>query len=199
MARNSSSDQARAFARQQADRPFTPPPRRGGSVPSGKGAKFASDAAGAAGAFVGAAAGGFVPPINVTVNNKTAAPAPAQGQNRGGGKSHFLLGDPDFDNTEDVRAYCNAVRALMAQVSIELAMAGKILEARLAQAQTLPDDNPIQARLRAAKVGRKFKKAADGSIAAARSAMGAYGAFTREYADLMNPRPQRTSAKPFQF
>lgn len=198
MSSSSASQQARNFARQQADRPFTPPPRRGGSVPSGKGAKFASDAAGAAGAFVGAAAGGFVPPINVTVNNapKNAPAAPAAS---GGRKSHFLLGDPDFDNSEDVRAYCNAVRALMAQVSIELAMAGKILEARLAQAQTLPDDNPIQARLRAAKVGRKFRKAADGSIAAARSAMGAYGAFTREYADLMNPRPQRTSAKPFQF
>ncbi|MFI8882331.1 MULTISPECIES: plasmid transfer protein TraA [unclassified Streptomyces] len=147
---------------------------------------------------------GFAPSFGLNVNVQTNQPQ-AQGAggsngNRGGGGSHFVLGDPDFNSAEDVRNYCNQVRALMAQVAIELAMAGKILEARLAQAQTLPGDNPVQARMRAGKVGRKFKKASDGSIAAARSAMGAYGAFTREYADLMRPRPQRpASTNPFKF
>jgi len=187
--------------RRPAARPHTPRPRTGGGqTPSSKGAKFAADAANAAGNFVGAVAGGFVPPINVTVNNNKAVPAAAPEPVGRGGGSHFLLGDPEFNSAEDVRSYCNSVRALMAQVAIELAMAGKILEARLAQAQALPGDTPIQARLRAGKVGRKFKKASDGSISAARSAMGAYGAFTREYADLMSPRPQRpATTNPFKF
>lgn len=118
----------------------------------------------------------------------------------GGAGSHFVLGEPDFHTTEDVRNYCNHVRALMVQAAIELAMASKILQARLAQAQTLPGDNPVQGRMRALKVSRKLKKAADGATAAAKSAVGAYGAFTREYADLMRPRPQRpTTTNPFKF
>ena len=88
----------------------------------------------------------------------------------------------------------------MIQAAIELAMASKILEARLAQAQTLPGDNPVQGRMRARRVGRKLKKAADGATAAAKSAVGAYGAFTREYADLMRPRPQRAAtSNPFKY
>ncbi|WP_420877214.1 hypothetical protein, partial [Streptomyces mutomycini] len=84
--------------------------------------------------------------------------------------------------------------------AIELAMASKILEARLAQAQTLPGDNPIQAKLRAKKVAWKLKRAGDGATATAKNAVAAYGAFTREYADLMRPRPQRTATtSPFKF
>ncbi|WP_330239462.1 plasmid transfer protein TraA [Streptomyces sp. NBC_00525] len=197
---SSPSQQARDFARQQAARPFTPPPRRNssGQTPGSKGAKFAAGAATAAGNFVGAAAGGFVPPINVTVNNTKNAPAAAPAPSGGG--SHFVLGEPTFDNTDDVRNYCNHVRALMIQAAIELAMASKILEARLSQAQTLPGDNLIQGRMRARSVSRKLKKAADGATAAAKSAVGAYGAFTREYADLMSPRPQRAATtNPFKF
>src|SRR5690606_8589516 len=83
---------------------------------------------------------------------------------------------------------------------IELAMAAKILEARLPQAQQLPGDNPIQGRMRARKVGRSLQKAADGATSAAKGAVATYGAFTREYADLMRPRPQRpTSTNPFKF
>jgi hypothetical protein len=128
-----------------------------------------------------------------------------QGQGNGvaggqGGGSHFILGEPEFNSVEDVRNYCNHVRALMTHAAIELAMASRILEARLAQAQALPGDSPVQARMRARKVGRKLKKAADGATAAAKSAVGAYGAFTREYADLMRPRPQRTATtNPFKF
>ncbi|MEU3256123.1 plasmid transfer protein TraA [Streptomyces sp. NPDC006997] len=148
---------------------------------------------------------GFAPKfglnVNVTSNgNGQQGGAPARGGQQGGGGSHFVLGEPDFNTTEDVRNYCNHVRALMIQAAIELAMASKILEARLAQAQTLPGDNPIQGRMRALKVSRKLKKAADGATAAAKSAVGAYGAFTREYADLMRPRPQRAaSTNPFKF
>jgi hypothetical protein len=153
---------------------------------------------------------GFAPKfgLNVNVSSNGGGRGGRQGgastrggrQSGGGGSTHFVLGEPDFNTTEDVRNYCNHVRALMIQAAIELAMASKILEARLSQAQTLPGDNPIQGRMRARSVSRKLKKAADGATAAAKSAVGAYGAFTREYADLMRPRPQRAaSTNPFKF
>lgn len=173
---------------------------RNGNVPpqgqSNNASKFAAAGA-AAGGFVGAATGSFIPPINVKVTTGGSRPA-------GGGSRtpHFMLGEPNFANTEDVRAYCNAVRALMLQCSIELAMGAKILEARLSQAQTLPDDGPMQAKLRAMRVARKLKRAADGATAAAKNAVAAYGAFQREYADLMRPRPQRqapAAQTPFKF
>jgi hypothetical protein len=150
---------------------------------------------------------GFAPSFGLNVNvssggnggNGGGLRGGAGGQHGGGG-SHFILGEPEFNSAEDVRNYCNHVRAVMLQAAIEMAMAAKILEARLAQAQRLPGDNPIQGRLRAKKVSRKIKKAADGATAAAKGAVGAYGAFTREYADLMRPRPQRpASTNPFKF
>ncbi|MFJ9822523.1 plasmid transfer protein TraA [Streptomyces sp. NPDC101151] len=148
---------------------------------------------------------GFAPKFGLNINVSGGGGGGGRGQmiaagGQGGGGSHFILGDPEFNSAEDVRNYCNHVRALMIQAAIELAMASKILEARLAQAQKHPGDNPIQARMRALKVGRKLKKAGDGATAAAKSAVGAYGAFTREYADLMRPRPQRpASTNPFKF
>ncbi|MFC9596123.1 plasmid transfer protein TraA [Streptomyces sp. NPDC056944] len=150
---------------------------------------------------------GFAPSfgLNVNVNGGGGNRGGGQrgtvaGGQQGGGGSHFILGEPEFNSTEDIRNYCNHVRALMLQAAIEMAMAAKILEARLAQAQSLPGDNPIQGRMRARKVGRKLKKAADGATASAKGAVAAYGAFTREYADLMRPRPQRTaSSNPFKY
>lgn len=148
---------------------------------------------------------GFAPSFGLNVNVNGGGRG--GGQQRGGaaaaggsGGSHFILGEPEFNSTEDVRNYCNHVRALMVQAAIELAMAAKILEARLSQAQTLPGDNPVQGRMRARRVGRKLKKSADGATAAAKSAVGTYGAFQREYADLMRPRPQRTATShPFKY
>lgn len=152
---------------------------------------------------------GFAPSFGLNVNVQAngrgnggggGRAAVGAGGQQGGGGSHFILGEPEFNSAEDVRNYCNHVRALMLQAAIELAMAAKILEARLAQAQQLPGDNPIQGRMRARKVGRSLKKAADGATSAAKGAVATYGAFTREYADLMRPRPQRpASTNPFKF
>ncbi|MFC7968794.1 plasmid transfer protein TraA [Streptomyces cinereoruber] len=172
----------------------TPRPRRAPSS-APKSDKFANAGA-AVGGFVGAVGGSFTPPINLTVNTGGKSAAPAAGSRT----SHFLLGEPQFNSTEDVRDYCNQVRALMLQCAIELAMGAKILEARLGQAQTLPDDSPVQARLRAMKIGRKLKKAADSATAAAKNSVAAYAAFQREYADLMRPRPQRAATTtPFRY
>lgn len=160
--------------------------------------KFANAGA-AAGGFVGAMGGSFVPPVTVNVNKTTNKGGGGQ-QPGGRSQSQFILGEPEFNSAEDVRNYCNHLRALMIQAAIELAMAAKILEARLGQAQTLPGDNPIQTRMRAKRVAWKLKRASDGATAAAKNAVAAYGAFTREYADLMRPRPQRTATtNPFKF
>ncbi|MCX5176735.1 plasmid transfer protein TraA [Streptomyces virginiae] len=149
---------------------------------------------------------GFAPSFGLNVNvqgsgNGQRQPAGSNGQMSGSNQpSHFMLGEPSFNTTDEVRAYCNHVRAVMVHAAIELAMASKILEARLSQAQNLPGDNPIQSRLRARKVGRQLKKAGDGATSAAKGAVAAYAAFTREYADLMRPRPQRAATtNPFKF
>ncbi|NUO40573.1 MAG: sporulation protein SsgA [Streptomyces sp.] len=196
MANNrSSSGQVRDFANRQASRPFTDN-RRSGESPQSKGDKFAN--AGAAfGGFVGAMGGSFVPPVSVTVNNNRGG---GQAQSGGGRRSQFVLGEPEFNNTDDVRNYCNHLRALMIQAAIELAMAAKILEARLGQSLPLPGENAIQTKMRAKKVAWKLKRASDGATAAAKNAVATYAAFQREYADLMRPRPQRpATTNPFQF
>lgn len=170
--------------------------RTNGQTNNGDSRKFANAGA-AAGGFVGAMGGSFVPPVNVTINR---APKGSGGQQSGGRQSHFILGEPEFNNADDVRNYCNHLRALMIQAAIELAMAAKILEARLGQAQALPGDNPVQTRMRAKKVAWKLKRASDGATAAAKNAVAAYAAFQREYADLMRPRPQRAATtNPFKF
>lgn len=171
------------------------PPQSSANSAQEKTNKFANAGA-AAGGFVGAAAGGFVPPVNITINRT---------QNNNGGaagrrQSQFVLGEPEFNNTDDVRTYCNHLRALMIQAAIELAMAAKILEARLGQSMPLPGENPIQTKMRAKKVAWKLKRASDGATAAAKNAVATYAAFQREYADLMRPRPQRpATTNPFQF
>jgi hypothetical protein len=145
---------------------------------------------------------GFAPSVGLNVNiNSGPKQAPAGGGGVAANQpSHFLLGEPTFNSTDEVRTYCNTVRALMVHAAIELSMAAKLLEARLRQAQCLPGDNTVQTRLRARKVGRQLKKSADGATAAAQAAVAAYAAFTREYSDLMRPRPQeRIHHNPFKF
>ncbi|WP_225829304.1 plasmid transfer protein TraA [Streptomyces naphthomycinicus] len=173
------------------------PPRGAGN----KGNKFKS-AAGAAGAaaggFVGAMGQSFVPPVNITINRTQHVGGGGSVPQQGGG-SQFVLGEPAFDNTDDVRAYCNHVRALMVQCAIELAMAAKILEARLSQAMPLPGENKIQTALRARRVGWKLKRASDGAVAVAKNAVAAHAAFQREYADVIRPRPQQAPVNQFKF
>lgn len=172
-------------------------PPQSGTNGANNSRKFANAGA-AAGGFVGAMGGSFVPPVNVTINRNKGGNG--GGQQSGGRQSHFILGEPEFNNTDDVRNYCNHLRAVMIQAAIELAMAAKILEARLGQAMPMPGENAIQTKMRAKKVAWKLKRAGDGATAAAKNAVAAYAAFQREYADLMRPRPQRAaSTNPFKF
>jgi hypothetical protein len=176
-ARPSSADQARAFTRHQASQPFTRPRR---SSDNGKGNKFAANVGAAAGGFVGAMGGSFVPPINVTVNNTKG------GTSRGNSsQAQSLLPPPEFSSPAQIRAYCNTLRAAGVTLSIEVAMGAEILQSVL-EAVPDPEGRPFGSRLRAQKVARKMRKSADALRDAAKNAAAAYSAFQQEYEEEIN-------------
>ncbi|MEG8277109.1 plasmid transfer protein TraA [Streptomyces sp. AHA2] len=146
-----------------------------------KGNKFASAGA-AAGGFVGALGGSFVPPINVTVNNTKAAVAPAHG-----GRPHAeaLLPSPEFTSPAQVRNYCNTLRAAGVTLSIEVAMAAEILKGVLAAVPD-PEGRPFGSRFRAQKVARKMQRAADDLRDAAKNAAACYSTFQQEFEEEIN-------------
>ncbi|MFJ3638041.1 plasmid transfer protein TraA [Streptomyces sp. NPDC090112] len=143
---------------------------------------------------------------HVTVNS-TRAPRGANGHagavtgHAGGGNGKFMLPEPVFGGANDIRTYCNALRAFGVHASIEVAVAVEILKAALSQAQGLPDDNVIQHKLRARKVARKLSKAADALAEAAAAAAATYAAFQREYASVAQARPTQHTprTRPFTY
>lgn len=145
----------------------------GGQTPSSKGAKFAAGAGAAAGGFVGAMGGSFVPPINVTVNNGRV-PGPR------GAQSQSLLPAPEFSSPAQIRDYCNSLRAAAVMLSFEVAMAAEILKAVLG---TVPDPEGRMggAKIRAFKVSRKLQRSADELRNAAKLAAACYAQFQQEY------------------
>lgn len=156
------------------------------TTPPGKGAKFANGAASAAGSFVGAAAGGFVPPITVNVNNsKSKAAVPAARTH-----SESLLPAPEFTSPAQIRDYCNTLRAAAVSLSFEVAMGAEILKAVLA---TVPDpDGRIGgSKIRAFKVARKLQRSADELRNAAKLAAATYAAFAQEYEGELNAHRAR--------
>lgn len=178
--RNNAARQVDDFARRQSSRPFTNP-RRDGANPQNKGAKFANAGA-AVGGFVGAMGGSFVPPINVTVNNTKHA---ARGGNGGRSHANSLLPAPEFGSPALVRNYCNTLRAAGVTLSIEVAMAAEILESVLAAVPD-PEGRTFGSRLRARKVARKMRKAANDLRDAAKNAAGCYSTFQQEYEEEIN-------------
>ncbi|MFE6979421.1 plasmid transfer protein TraA [Streptomyces sp. NPDC057682] len=168
------------------NRLHAPRPRTGGgSNPGGKGAKFAAGAATAAGNFVGAAAGGFVPPINVTVNNTKVA------SGNGAVRSlDSLLPAPEFSTPAQIRDYCNSLRAAAVMLSFEVAMGAEILKAVLA---TVPAPNNLvgASKIRAFKVSRKMQRAADELRNAAKLAAATYAQFQQEYEIELNAHRHR--------
>jgi hypothetical protein len=157
------------------------PTRNGGSNGAAdKSNKFANAGA-AAGGFVGALGGSFVPPVNVTVNNnKGSGP-------RGGGRSHAesLLPSPEFGSPAQVRNYCNTLRAAAVTLSIEVAMGAEILKGVLAAVPD-PEGRAFGSRVRAAKVARKMQRSADALRDAAKNAAACYSAFQQEYEEEIN-------------
>ncbi|MET9442382.1 plasmid transfer protein TraA [Streptomyces sp. NPDC006610] len=168
------------------------PTRNGG--PNGaanKGNKFANAGA-AAGGFVGALGGTFVPPVNVTVNNNRGA---ARG---GGGRSHAesLLPAPEFTSPAQVRNYCNTLRAAAVTLSIDVAMGAEILKGVLAAVPD-PEGRAFGSRVRAAKVARKMQRSADALRDAAKNAAACYAVFQQEYEEEIN-RVRHRARKPQQ-
>ncbi|MEU6001885.1 plasmid transfer protein TraA [Streptomyces sp. NPDC047197] len=157
---------------------------------SNKSDKFANAGA-AAGGFVGAMGGSFVPPINVTVNNNRGARA-----NGGRSNGQSLLPAPEFNSPAQVRNYCNTLRAAGVTLSIEVAMAAEILKSVL---ETVPDPEgrAFGSRIRARKVSRKMTKAADDLKDAAKNAAGAYATFQQQYEEEIN-RVRHRARKPRQ-
>jgi len=129
-------------------------------------------------------------------NNGSAAGGPGRIQTN---NSHFIMGEPEFNSTDQVIQYCNHARAVFVQAAIELAVASKILEARLAQAASMPGENILQRRMKARTVAGKLRKAADGATSAAKSVVGTYAALQREYSQLVRPQVQRITSAPFRF
>ncbi|MDH6517475.1 hypothetical protein M2163_005544 [Streptomyces sp. SAI-135] len=187
--RNASARQVDDFARRQASQPFTN--ARRGANPQNKGAKFANAGA-AAGGFIGAMGGSFVPPINVTVNNnKTAGRA-------GGRRSHAesLLPAPEFGSPAQVRNYCNTLRAAAVTLSIEVAMGAEILKGVLTAVPD-PEGRTFGSRVRARKVSRKMQRSADALRDAAKNAAACYATFQQEFEEEIN-RVRHRARKPQQ-
>ncbi|MFD8383963.1 plasmid transfer protein TraA [Streptomyces sp. NPDC059679] len=165
-------------------------PRNGGNQAL-KSNKFANAGA-AAGGFVGAMGGSFVPPINVTVNNnrsKTRA---------NGGRPHAesLLPSPEFGSPAQVRNYCNTLRAAAVTLSIEVAMGAEIFESVLAAVPD-PEGRVFGSRIRARKVARKMRKSADALRDAAKNAAACYSTFQQEFEEEIN-RVRHRARKPQQ-
>ncbi|NNN36149.1 sporulation protein SsgA [Streptomyces sp. S3(2020)] len=163
----------------------------GSNSNNGKGNKFANVGA-AAGGFVGAMGGSFVPPINVMVNNNR------NWSQAGGGRSgnQSLLPAPEFTSPAQVRNYCNTLRAAGVTLSIEVAMAAEILDSVLAAVPD-PEGRAFGSRIRARKVTRKLRKSADSLRDAAKNAAACYSAFQQEFEEEIN-RVRHRARKPQQ-
>lgn len=130
---------------------------------------------------------GFVPPINVTVNNtKNAVPGP-----RAQSQQQSLLPAPEFSSPAQIRDYCNSLRAAAVMLSFEVAMGAEILKAVLATVPD-PDGRVGGAKIRAFKVSRKLQRSADELRNAAKLAAACYAAFAQEYEGELNAHRART-------
>ncbi|MCX4547199.1 plasmid transfer protein TraA [Streptomyces sp. NBC_01565] len=129
------------------------------------------------------------PTLNINANRTTTTGGQGGGSAGGSGGRNSWLPDPDFRSAAELREYCNALRAFAVHASIEVHVGAEILQAALGQASGLPGDNVIQHKLRARKVARKLKKAADALADVASLSAATWAAFQREYADVITARP----------
>jgi hypothetical protein len=148
-----------------------------------------TNAGAAAGGFVGGMASGFVPPINLTVNNNRSS---GKGGAVPGARKHAesLLPAPEFSSPAQIRDYCNSLRASAVMLSFEVAMAAEILKAVLSTVPD-PDGRMGGAKIRAFKVSRKLQRSADELRNAAKLAAACYASFAQEYEGELNAHRAR--------
>lgn len=150
----------------------------------------------AGGGFAPTAA--FAPSFGVSINLNKGMPSgggfsPTGAQQGNGGQ--MLLPAPEFNSTDDVRQYCNHVRALMIQIGLELGMASKLLEARLRQVQRRPGAMWGDGLIRARSVAGHLRKSGNAAVDVAKQATATVGALEREF---QAPKPIQ-SATPFRI
>ncbi|MFD5875685.1 plasmid transfer protein TraA [Streptomyces sp. NPDC060322] len=164
----SSADQARDFARHQADQPFAPPrprtaPTNGGGVDNSK----------------SRTGGGFNPSLGFSVSKTFVNGPGGQGVAAGSGTGGKVPGS-DFMSNEDIRAFCEHLRKEARNRATERAMDADHLEAVL---RTIPgaDGTAHGSRARARRVSRWLKKIAAAEKAIQKYSAMVYGTFEREY------------------
>ncbi|MFE0460496.1 plasmid transfer protein TraA [Kitasatospora sp. NPDC058965] len=102
------------------------------------------------------------------------------GQGAGGGNTYSPLADPEFFTNADVRNYCEQGRSILVQVSFQLAMAHELLAAVLKEVPD-PQGHAFGSQMRARRVAKNLKKAADDAKDCAANIARTYAAFQREY------------------
>jgi hypothetical protein len=125
---------------------------------------------------------------------------PGGGQGAGGGNSYSPLADPEFFTNADVRNYCEQGRTTMAQVSFQLAMAHELLAAVLKEVPDA-DGMPFGSQMRARRVAKNLKKAAEDAKDCAANIARTYAAFQREYDPELSrvSRPRQQPRRRFDF
>jgi hypothetical protein len=154
----SSAEQVRAFARRQADQPFTAPPRRQTNKTR-----------------VG---GGLN--LNFNVTDKGVPTGPGQARQAGPGGHGGGTPGADFMSNEDIRAFSEHLRKEARNRAVERSMDAAQLEARL---RNIPDASGRMhgSRARARRVTRYLKLIAAAEKAIAKWSTALYSAFEREF------------------
>ncbi|SCD43361.1 hypothetical protein GA0115253_1004538 [Streptomyces sp. Termitarium-T10T-6] len=169
---SSPAEQVHNFAKQQADQPFTAPPRpRTAPTNDGDGNNSTHRTG-----------GWFNPSLGLSVkktivNGQPGGAAPGAGGTGGtGGK----IPGSDFMSNEDIRAFCEYLRKDSRNRATERAMDADHLEAVL---RTIPDAGGSLhgSRARARRVSRNLKKIAAAEKNIQKYAAMVYAVFEREY------------------
>ncbi|MGQ4733445.1 plasmid transfer protein TraA [Streptomyces sp. Ju416(a)] len=188
---SSPAEQVHNFAKQQADQPFTAPPRPR-TAPTNEGDGNNS---------THRTGGWFNPSLGLSVNKTIVNGQPGgagPGAGGAGGTGGKVPGS-DFMSNEDIRAFCEYHRKKSRDGATELAMDADHLQTVL---RTIPDATGSLggSRMRARRVSRWLKKAAAAEKAKQKYFAAVYATFEREFeSNLRKVGRGRTQQQPTKF
>ncbi|MFJ9985324.1 plasmid transfer protein TraA [Streptomyces globisporus] len=188
---SSPAEQARSFAKHQADQPFTAPPRPRQAPANGAYPGGVNNSKNRTG-------GGFNPSLGFSVN-KTVVNGKAGGGAAPAGGTGGKVPGSDFMSNEDIRAFCEHHRKKSRDGATELAMDADHLQTVL---RTIPDATGSLggSRMRARRVSRWLKKAAAAEKAKQKYFAAVYATFEREFeSNLRKVGKGRTHQQPTKF